>query len=235
MPPVAVRLMHEDDLERSCVVANCRMNRERELAGGNGYGRELGFGPVDFLLERARVGRTVHWLDLCCGTGRALFQAAQRLRQAGQAEDVTITGVDLVGMFWPGAAPEGLRLVTSSLRAYEPAERLDLITCVHGLHYVGDKLKAVERSLSWLVADGLFAAHLDLANLRREDGKPLARRVARLFREAGLAYNGRKRLLVGRGRREVGFPLGYLGADDGAGPNFTGQAAVHSYYREESG
>jgi hypothetical protein len=44
-----MNLLDDDFLERSAVVANCRMNRERELLGSNGYGRELGFNPLDFL------------------------------------------------------------------------------------------------------------------------------------------------------------------------------------------
>jgi hypothetical protein len=76
----------------------------------------------------------------------------------------------------------------------------------------------------------LFAANLDLANLRQEDGRPLARRIGKLFREAGLVYT-RRRLLTCRGRRSVRFALSYLGADDSAGPNYTGQPAVNSWYR----
>ena len=45
-------LLTDDELERSAVVANCRMNRERDLTGSNGYDREIGFDPLDFLRER---------------------------------------------------------------------------------------------------------------------------------------------------------------------------------------
>src|SRR5579863_4801671 len=69
-----MRLLGDDELERSAIVANCRMNRERDLAGSNGYDRELGFNPLDFLRGRAAQGRETAWLDLCCGTGRALIQ-----------------------------------------------------------------------------------------------------------------------------------------------------------------
>ena len=40
-----MKLMGDDELERSAVVANCRMNRERNLLGSNGYDRELGLNP----------------------------------------------------------------------------------------------------------------------------------------------------------------------------------------------
>ena len=69
-------LLDDEQLERSAVVANCRMNRDRDLLGLNGYGRELGLDPLDFLKGRAASGRTDAWLDLCCGAGRAFIQAA---------------------------------------------------------------------------------------------------------------------------------------------------------------
>ncbi|GAB3891420.1 hypothetical protein GCM10029964_064560 [Kibdelosporangium lantanae] len=34
------------------------------------------------------------------------------------------------------------------------------------------------------------------------------------------------------GHRQVHLPVQYLGADDQAGPNYTGQPAVNSYYGE---
>jgi SAM-dependent methyltransferase len=225
------RLLQDGDLERSDVVANCRMNRERELSGSNSYERELAFAPLDFLRKRIRTGAVVRWLDLCCGSGRALFQAADQLEQAALADAVALTGVDLVALFWSGQPSRCLRLVETSVHAYDPAERFDLITCVHGLHYLGDKLAVIERALLWLADDGLLAAHLDLGNLRTEDGRPLARRVGKRFREAGIAYDHYRRVLTCRGGRRVHFGLEYLGADDTAGPNCTGQAAVHSCYQ----
>lgn len=68
------------------MVANCAMNRDRQLAGVNSYARELGFDPLAFLSSRLG-GQGLHagagWLDLCCGAGRALIQAAARLPGAG--------------------------------------------------------------------------------------------------------------------------------------------------------
>ena len=78
-----MKLKSDDELERSAVVANCRMNRERRLTGSNGYAKELGFNPLDFLNERVALDWPVAWLDLCCGTGRALVEAAQRVRRDG--------------------------------------------------------------------------------------------------------------------------------------------------------
>lgn len=226
------RLLSDDDLERSSVVANCRMNRERELTGTNGYDRELRLHPLTFLRERLASCQRVRWLDLCCGTGRALFQAADLAEMGGWADRISITGVDLVTAFWPGRPSPCLRLEVASVHAWEPPERFDLITCVHGLHYLGDKLALITRAAGWLVQDGLLVANLDLANLRGEEGQRLARTAGRLFRRAKLDYHPRQRLLSCRGRREVSFPLVYLGADDDAGPNYTGQPAVHSRYRD---
>jgi hypothetical protein len=92
-----VKLLDDEELERSVVVANCRMNRERNLLGSNGYDRELGFDPFAFLMEKVARDCTVAWLDLCCGTGKALIQAAEIIQ--GERLDVQIVGVDLVGMF----------------------------------------------------------------------------------------------------------------------------------------
>lgn len=45
-------LLSDAELERSGVVANCAMNRERQLAGVSSYARELGFSPLAFLAGR---------------------------------------------------------------------------------------------------------------------------------------------------------------------------------------
>ena len=173
-------LLDDDQLERSGVVANCRMNRERDLLGSNGYDRELGFNPLDFLKERLASGRNVAWLDLCCGTGKALIQAARSVHAEGLAPRVEIVGVDLVGMFHrPEPGTTCLRLVEASLASWRPDRPFDLITCVHGLHYVGDKLGLIARAASWLIDDGLFVANLDLANLKLADGRAAGRGITR--------------------------------------------------------
>jgi trans-aconitate methyltransferase len=121
-----MKLLGNNELERSAVVANCRMNRERRLAGSNGYAKELCFNPLDFLKERVALGARAAWLDLCCGTGKALIEAAKRVR----ADDmhVEIVGVDLVGMFdTPDAGLGSLQLVEASLRTWRPGRSFDLI------------------------------------------------------------------------------------------------------------
>ena len=224
-----MRLLGNEALERSAVVANCRMNRERDLLGSNGYDRELGFNPLDLLKERTATGHPAAWLDLCCGTGKALIQAARILGAEGM--DIEIVGVDLVGMFAPtDSSLSCLRLVEAPLSIWRPEHRFDLITCVHGLHYVGDKLGLVARAASWLVEDGLFVANLDLHNLKFDDGELAGRRVVLDLRRSGLEYDRRRRRVICRGRKVVDVPYRYLGADDRTGPNYTGQPAVDSYY-----
>jgi SAM-dependent methyltransferase len=221
-------LLGDSELERSAVVANCRMNRERNLGGSNGYERELGFAPLDFLKKRLAPGRRVAWLDLCCGTGRALIEAAKIVR--AEALAVEIVSVDLVGMFdRPGRELGCLRLIEASLNAWRPDCPFDLITCVHGLHYFGDKLGLVARAASWLVEDGLFVANLDLANIRLAED-PAGRKLFGGLRRAGLEYNRRGRLATCRGKRQIVLPFRYVGADDEAGPNYTRQPAVDSFY-----
>lgn len=229
-------LLPDEVLERSTVVANCHMNRERNLTGSNGYARELGINPYVFLKERLDHQDHVAWLDLCCGTGRALIQAAEQFHADGLAARVEILGVDLVGLF--DHHPAGLaclRLVEESLSRWRPERAYDLVTCVHGLHYVGDKLGLIARAAAWLTKDGLFVANLDLANLRLSDGRPAGRLVVAELRQRGLEYDRRRRRVVNRGHREVHLPFRYLGANDAAGPNYTGQPAVNSYYEPGAG
>ncbi|MEU5989699.1 class I SAM-dependent methyltransferase [Spirillospora sp. NPDC047418] len=205
---------HLDDaaLESSPVVANCAMNRERTLKG---YVRELG---VDVLAE-AGAG---HWLDLCCGAARALTEAA------AANPDLEITGVDLVAHFAP--APASVRLVTASVTTWTPDDRADLITCVHGLHYVGDKLTTLTRAASWLTENGLLIANFDARSVRLPDGSPAGRRLTAALRQAGFTYDARRHRISLRGHRTIELPYRYLGADDRAGPNYTGQPAVDSFY-----
>ncbi|MEV6524455.1 class I SAM-dependent methyltransferase [Longispora sp. NPDC051575] len=225
-------LLRDGALESSSVVANCAMNRERGLTGSNGYGRELGLDPVAEL--RGRLGhptRPVRWLDLCCGSGRALSEAARLSGAAGLAERVEIVGVDLVDHF--ATSPHaGVRLVTASVTDWTPqaGHLFDLVTCVHGLHYVGDKLGVLTRAASWLAPDGVLAASFDVASVRGADGKPVGRPLTTALRSAGFGYDARSRRITHRGRGEVTLPFEYLGADDQAGPNYTGQPAVNSHY-----
>ncbi len=222
------RLLNADELEESPIVANCTMNRERELRGSNGYEVEVGFDPLEWLQGRLARQSTVRWLDLCCGSGRALIQAAMACEEIGVGS-VRITGVDLVGMFLPNKSTN-LQLMQCSVFDYQPTERFDLITCVHGLHYLGDKLQAIRLAASWLVSDGRFVANLDAANLCISEAGKGQRRIVRFLREQGFEYLPGKHLLKLAGHREFEIPFKFRGADDSAGPNYTKQPVVTSYY-----
>ncbi len=228
MPP---RLLRNDELEASGTVANCRMNREREIAGTNSYAADLRMDVLGFLTERLEEQQTVAWLDLCCGSARALIQAAESLNQSGFGGRVRIDGIDLVGMFAevPSSA-DSLNLQTTSVERWSPTTAYDLITCVHGLHYLGDKLGLLTRAVSWLTEEGLLVANLDLSNLKRTDGKRWSSHLARQLRAAGIEYEPRHRLISRHGTLICEIPYTYAGADDNAGPNCTGQPAVNSYY-----
>jgi SAM-dependent methyltransferase len=203
-----VDLLNDADLTRSAVVANRVMNRTRALTGRDGYSAVLGF---DILAHRPR-----RWLDLCCGSGRALIEAAPHLPD--------ITGVDLVG-FFAGPVPPGVRLIAAPAGDWTPDGTFDLITCVHGLHYIGDKLDLLRKASRWLTPDGVLVANFDVQSLRWADGSAMGPKV---LRENGVDYDGRRRRIRITG--PVEFGCRYLGADKDAGPNYTGQPAVHSYY-----
>jgi hypothetical protein len=117
-----VDLLDDDELAVSAVVANCAMNRERQLSGVNSCTRDLGFNPVDVLIaalaDSLATGTTTAWLDLCCGTGRAVIQAADQLAQVGLAERADLIGVDLVDAFDPVPAVPGLQLVRAPVLAW---------------------------------------------------------------------------------------------------------------------
>ncbi|MER5433164.1 methyltransferase domain-containing protein [Streptomyces sp. NPDC002588] len=209
------------DLERSPVVANNTMNRERGLTGVNSYARELGIDPLTHLAGRPAPS----WLDLCSGEGRALREAAPAL-----PDDAVLTAVDLVGPLAPLPAPASMQEVITSVSSWTPARTYDLITCVHGLHYVGDQLGLLARAAAWLTADGLLAAHFDPDSVRWADGSAAGRAAVSALRAAGYEYSPRHHRLTLRGGRGMGLPFRYLGADPDAGPNYTGQPAVGSYY-----
>ena len=132
-----MKLLDDASLESSSVVANIAMNRERGVLGVNSYEKELRLNPVAFLEDRLRDRGEASWLDLCCGCGKALVEAARRLSRTAACDRVVLHGVDLVDMF-PQVA-DGLdfvRLEAVSLHDWQSPREYDLVTCVHGLHYI---------------------------------------------------------------------------------------------------
>jgi len=231
MPGHDKNLQTDESLIWLPVVANCRMNRERGLRGVNSYEKEFRFDIPAFLTEQARHAPVVRWLDLCCGSGRALIEAAEYCQSRELQAQVIIEGWDLAGQFLsynPGLS--GLRLVANSVQHWHPAHPYDLITCVHGLHYVGDKLGLIEKSVTSLRPTGLFIANLDFKNVRHPNGSSHETHLIKRVRQSGLKYHPRRRMLTCEGSRALSFGLAYQGADDAAGKNYTGQEAVDSYY-----
>jgi SAM-dependent methyltransferase len=230
---MAKSLLDDNGLEKSEVVANAVMNRQRGLSGGNSYAKELGFNPIEFLRRRLSVQKEAAWVDLCCGTGRALIQAAQACQENGLQSGVTLVGVDLIPMF--DQIPSGLNILSlqqSSVTRWQAPQQFDLITCVHGLHYIGDKLGVIHKASRWLRKGGLFAAHLDYTNLRLRELTSARIRIGRDLHKAGFNYDSRRHLLTCYCPTERPLPYRYLGADDLAGPNCTGQPSVDSHYEE---
>lgn len=219
--------LDDQQLEQSAVVANCCMNRQRDLCGSNGYDVEIGFKPMEFLLAQVTKHGKARWLDLCCGTGNALAQASNIVD--AENHSIKIVGVDLVGMFVSHQS-KSLTLIEASLSTWQPTEVFDLITCIHGLHYIGDKLRLITKACSWLTHDGLFVASLDTANLRLHPAGASSPRFAKELRQAGVEFSPKKHLVRCEGTKTIQLPFTYIGANDQAGPNYTKQAVVHSYY-----
>lgn len=223
--------LDDKSLEKSDIVANSRMNRERRAVGVNSYENDLGLNVIEYLDQRLRERGSAAWLDLCCGRGRALIDTAVHFRDQPSSKPVLV-GVDLVNMF-DDVPPDldFLRFDVASLHEWNANRSFDLVTCVHGLHYVGDKLGLIAGVLSWLSEGGVFVANLDVASIRDENGSPLGREVSGGLRKSGINYDSRKRLVSCAGRRVLSLDFDYVGANDAAGPNYTGQEAVDSHYR----
>ena len=226
-------MLSHQQLERSDVVANCTMNRERQLAGVNSYERELGFHPIEFLKARAAKKQPLRWLDLCCGSGKALIDAAV-LAQT-ESLSIELVGVDLVGMFATSTVKDQPELVQASLHDWEPGGHFDLITCVHGLHYLGDKLGLLVQARRWLSPDGKFVGHLDRDNIRHYDDQPVVDQWKRLTGQMNWGYDHRTGWIEFGASPDMPLPAEYCGASDQAGSNRTGQPAVNSFYRFSHG
>lgn len=225
-----MELLPEDKLIWSDVVANSRMNRQRNASGINSYEKEFGFNPEEFLLQQINENGLMKWADLCCGEGNAVLQCASFLQKQNMQDKALLRGIDLVDSFT--TIPPGITCVqfeSISLLNWHPKEKFDLITCVHGIHYIGDKLKVMQNIFLALSVTGMFVANFDIKSIVTSDeGK---KHILSVFKQNKIEYNARKKLLMGKGERKLAFDLVYEGADDKAGPNYTGQPAVNSHYR----
>lgn len=208
------------------------MNRERNCSGGNSYEKELSFEILEFLKNRTKSQKQAAWLDICCGQGKALIEASKTLAAQNLSSNIKIIGIDLVGMFQKVPSElDFLKLSELSFEDFKPICEFDLITCVHGLHYIGDKFKFIQNCASWLKSNGIFLANLDISNFKFQNGASANKIIAKTFKDFGLKYNSKKHLLICEGKKDFEFSFEYLGADDTAGANYTKQAVVDSYYR----
>jgi SAM-dependent methyltransferase len=209
-------------LAQSPVVANRDMNRERGLVGPNSYAKALKFDIQTYLQNHNSL--CCRWLDVCCGSGVALWQAHQAFPQ------IHLVGVDLVPFQRPELATTPIQLQIGAIETFTDSEPFDLITCVHGLHYLGDKLGILSSLLGALKPEGMAIANINLMDIQDGAGKSLGRRLLAQLRSQGVQIDQRNRILTCVGPRDLAFPVQYLGSDDAMGPNYTGQPAVRSFY-----
>ena len=227
-----MKLLTDEALERSAVVANCRMNRERDLVGSNGYDKELGFNPLDFLKEALASIRPGAWLDLCCGTGKALIQAAEHHAEG------RVPGSRSWASIWSGCSKGSIPISPAcdwSRRRFVRGGPIDPRPGhLRPRAALRRRQAGADRSCRLLAHPG--------GAIRGEPGpwQPEARRWPAVGEEvvtdlvvAGLEYDRRRRPVTCRGRRTMNLPYRYLGADDRAGPNYTGQPAVDSLYEAD--
>jgi SAM-dependent methyltransferase len=223
-------LLSEDQLIWSSIVANSSMNRKRQASGINSYEQDLKFEPEIFLEEKIKLSGIASWLDLCCGEGYALIQTAHYFYAKGMQQNLTLTGIDLVDPFQPiDEKITCLQFHTGSVVDWKPNERYDLITCCHGIHYTGDKLKVIQTGISAINGNGMLVLNLDLANIIAA-GTNEKDFLINSFKKLKIDYNTRTKILKRTGTAQIDFGLAYTGADDTTGPNYSGQNAVTSHY-----
>ena len=224
------QLLNEKELEWSTVVANNSMNRERVATGINSYEKDINLNPIEFIKER-KTKSYIEWTDLCCGRGKAIIQVSNHFEGSELANKLFLRGIDLVEYFDEYKLSENLTLKKMNLDNWLPERKCDLITIVHGLHYIGDKIDLIIKSVSALKKDGLFIGNLDLNNIEIVGHKHSKKIILDYFKKNSIEYNQRTRIVSAKGSNEIEKSFHYLGANDKAGPNYTGQPAVNSIYR----
>jgi SAM-dependent methyltransferase len=226
-------LLDDAQLEWSSVVANNAMNRERKATGVNSYEKDIRLNPIAWLETKKNQNRT-EWIDLCCGRGNALIEVAQKLQNTNWGQQTHLTGLDLVNHFADATDLPNLILQPFNLHQWNPkVATYDLITIVHGLHYIGDKLGLIFKCAAALRENGLFIGNLDLKNIQIQDVKDAEKRLKAFFKKEQMDWNAKTKIIKIVGQRTIQNPFIYCGANDKAGPNYTGQPVVDSIYRNE--
>ncbi|MFL5743673.1 MAG: methyltransferase domain-containing protein [Niastella sp.] len=189
-----MKLLAENELIWSWVVANSKMNRERNASGVNSYEKELKFRPEEFLEKHIQQYGQVKWLDLCCGQGKALIQTGEWLLSKGLQDKATLKGIDLVDAFQ--TISRDITCVDFEVRSlvdWSSIVQFDLITCVRGLHYIGDKIKVLASVFERLTPEGVFIANLDLSNIQIEN-IDTEDYLLHCFKKHDVQYNRRTRI-----------------------------------------
>ena len=224
------KLKNEEELEWSSVVANNSMNRKRIAFGINSYEKEIKLNPIKYLISKYK-DRKLSWLDLCCGEGNALIQSAKFLRENNYENKIDLEGIDLVSYFADYSGYEDImKLAPMNLENWTPSTKYDLVTIVHGLHYIGDKIGLLEKISKSLKKEGIFLGNFSLENIRIQGVKDSEKMLRKIFKESGIVYNSRTKMIEITEPISLSSKFKYLGADDQAGPNYTGQPVVDSVY-----
>jgi SAM-dependent methyltransferase len=223
-------MLTDRELLASSVVANSTMNRGRGLEGVNSYERELRFDILNFLEERVKLRGRAVWYDACCGEGRALNSAAERLIDGGWGSKVRLLGLDLIGS---SVDVPGVEIAQGDVVTHRWDEPIDLVTCVHGLHYLGDKLGFIENAYSMLADGGLLMGHLDASNIRCEAGTGMTwLGLLRQARRAGVEIKVEQhRLSVRKSAVALRYNVEFRGGVVSERPNYTGITVIDSWYR----
>jgi len=223
-----MKLLQENELIWSSVVVNNRMNRERNAIGINSYHKEFKIDIYNYL--NTIKNEEVAWLDLCCGNGNAIIQIAEKLSNDKFNKKIKLKGIDLIETFNEKHKQFNFtEFEVNSLLNMNSTEKFDLITCFHGLSYIGDKLKVITLINDKLTEKGFFIGNLDMANLQCKD-LSIKESVKILFKDKGISYNTKTRIIQFHKIKQLHFNCNYLGADDKFGPNYSGQDSVKSYY-----
>lgn len=221
-----MEFVQEKELIWTSIVANSSMNRQRNLTGINSYEKDLYFDILAFIETKLSTNQKFSWIDLCCGEAKALFQAQEIFTNE---DKISLEGIDLIDMFVD--KNNKVKLQIGSLLDWKPSQKYDLITCVHGLHYIGNKLLIIEKVCKTIKEDGMFIANIDLDSIKNSDNQSLKKEILKYLKEEGLLYNSRQKILICEGNKSFEFDFQYLGADTKAGKNYTGQEAINSIYQ----
>lgn len=231
-----MKLKDDKSLEYSSTVANNKMNRQRQLIGINSYEEDLQYDIVAFLEAKfIQVNRPIRWLDVCCGEGRALLQASQLFATFIEEERLKITGLDLVNYFHPKLQQvEGVDLYVSPINTWQTSHSFDLITVVHGFHYIGDKLATFCKLGLLMEEKGLLLANFDTESIAIKNIGQSHFDLKKALKLQGIYYDNQNKILRCEGSKNLNFPLLYQGGDDTNYTTYTGMKGVKSYYSFDS-